>query len=133
MKHALEASHSTAELADREPLGITSERRAGWIIIDVIVGTLVAVNSVALGRSNCGLGPRNAARGGVGSQLEPLVEEAMAEVDTAGVGGAPEELVGVFIESAVHAGEHHPDAGLTVAQILLEPTDRVIALREPLF
>src|SRR5947208_7645738 len=54
------------------------------------------------------------------------IEKAVAEGDRAHAGATAQEVLAPMVQVAIHGREHHTDAALTIAEILLRPHHGVV-------
>src|SRR5215211_3831922 len=87
------------------------------------------MHSVTLRARDCIGGSVDLAARDVCTQLVVLVEEAMTKVQSTRIGRTAEEIIGVPIEASIDTGDHQADSRLSIVQILLQTSYRIVRRR----
>src|SRR2546430_1431990 len=106
--------------------GVAREAGAGGVVRHAGAGPLIEVNRIPLRAGDRRVGSRDPAQVERARDLVVPLEKAVPEVDRAHVGAPAQEVLAPLVEVAIHGREHHADAALTIAEILLRPHHGVV-------
>src|SRR5207244_7303723 len=122
----LEPGNAAAHLAEQKLLGVAREAGAGGVVRHAGAGPLIEVNRIPLREGDRRVGSRDPAQVERARDLVMPLEKAVPEVDRAHVGAPAQEVLAPLVEVAIHGREHHTDAALTIAELLLRPHHGVV-------
>ena len=122
----LEPGDPSAHFAEEQLLRVARERRPGRVEGESGVEALVVMHRVPLRRGDGGGRARHPAQVERARDLIAAPQEPVPEVHRTDVRVTPQRGVGQGVEAAVHRREHHADAALTLAEILLPAQHRIV-------